>query len=247
MTLMPLWVPSLIAALCLAATGCTDAVIDLSEVYGSGDPGGPDLSDITTVDPGACGFEDNDLAGFGYPGEVIYLAPEGGKVAIVAEHANYSALAGEDGVDFAGDYALLIRSNDAGDPGSIAVVRTLPFVPQNPLFIMDQMSEVGSEGIALSLRVLTGEGELIDERELAVHTGGYVPALEDWHQPIDGFPEITVDSATPGEFTRDYLDTSVWYEAETEIVLEFRQHTLAEQNGFFTLFDNLCDGLPGEP
>ena len=243
---MPTWGPVLLVALCLPATGCTDAVIDLSEIYDtdSGDPVGPDLSDITTVDPGACGFEDNDLAGFGYPGEVIYVAPEGGKVAIVEEHANYSALAGEDGVDFAGDYSLLIRSNDAGDPGSIAVVRTLPFVPQNPLFIMDQLSEVGSEGIALSLRVLSSDGEFIEERELPVHTGGYVPALEAWHEPIEGFPEISSDSAAPGEFIRDYLDTSEWHQAGAEIVLEFRQHTLAQHNGFFTLLDNLCDGLP---
>lgn len=239
---------SAIIVIFLATAGCADAMIDLSEVYstGSEEPVGPDLSGITSVDPGACGFEDNDLAAFGYPGEVIYTAPEGGKVVIVEEYANYSALAGEDGVDFAGDYALLIRSNDAGDPGSIAVVRTLPFVPQNPLFIMDQLSEVGSEGIALSLRVLRANGELIEERELPVHTGGYVPALEEWHEAIGGFPEITTDSAVPGQFTRDYVDTSVWHEDGEEIVLEFRQHTLAEQNGFFTLLDNLCDGLPEE-
>jgi len=238
-TLLPL----LCALLCV---GCIDGAIDLSDLYDPIDPEVPDLSDITTVDPSACGFEDNDLASFGHPGEVIYIAPEGGKVAIVAEHANYSALGGEDGVDFHGDYALLIRSNDAGDPGSMAVVRTLPFVPQNRLFVVDQLSEVGSEGISLSLRVLSAEWELIAERDLAVHTGGYVPALEEWHQPVEGFPHLTEDSASPGEFTRQYVDVSLWQDDGTEIVLEFRQHTLVESNGFFTLLDNLCDGLPAD-
>ena len=227
--------------------GCIDAAIDLSDLYDLGDPDfAPDLSDMTTVDPASCGFEDNDLADFGHPGEVLYIAPEGGKVAIVEQHANYSALDGEAGVDFHGNYALLIRSNDAGDPGSMGVVRTLPFVPQNPLFVMDQLSEVDGEGIVLRVRVLTSGGELLEEHSLEVLTGGYVPALEEWHEPISGFPEITLDSATPGEFTRQYLDMSTWHEAGEEIVLEFLQHTLVENNGFFTLLDNLCDGLPEE-
>jgi len=236
----------LLSAFCLLPHfGCVEAMVDLSDV--EREELVPDLSDITTVDPLGCGFEDNDLAAFGHPGEVIYIAPEGGKVAIVEEHANYSALAGESGVDFHGEYSLLIRSNDAGDPGTMAVVRTLPFVPQNRLFIMDQLSEVGSDGIALWLRVLTPDWEFIEERALEVHTGGYVPGLEEGQAPIEGFPELTEDSVRPGVFTRQYLDTSVWHEAGSEIVLEFRQHTLVEHNGFFTLLDNLCDGIPEDP
>jgi hypothetical protein len=227
--------------------GCIDAAVDFSDIYDIEEPEtGPDLSGITTVDPSGCGFEDNDLADFGYPGEVLYIAPEGGKVAIVAEHANYSALAGEAGVDFHGDYALLIRSNDAGDPGTMAVVRTLPFVPQNPLFVMDQLSEVGPLGIALWYRVLTADWEFIEEHALDVLTGGYFPALEEGQEPIEGFPDVTLDSAAPGVFTRQYLDTSPWHEAGEEIVLEFRQHTRVPHNGFFTLLDNLCDGIPEE-
>lgn len=236
---------SLLAGLFLLAS-CSEATLDLSPLYEPA-AGGPGPSDLTLIDPGGCGFEDNDLTDFGHPGEVLYIGPEGGKVAIVEEHANYSALAGEDGVDFHGDFALLIRSNDAGDPETTAVVRTLPFVPNNPLFVVDQLSEVGSEGIALSARVLSEDGEELELWELDVVTGGYVPALEEWHEPIEGFPEITDDSAQAGEFTRQYLDTSPWQEAGEAIVLEFRQHTRVQNNGFFTLFDNLCDGEPATP
>ena len=237
---------TLLLALLLLVSGCVDASVDLTPLYPSSDSSEtPDLSGMTTIDPFDCGFESADLAPFGYPGEMLYIAPEGGKVAIVEEGANYSALAGEAGVSFHGDYALLIRSNDAGDPESTAVVRTLPFVPQNPFFVVDQMSEVGVEGIELSVRVLTPELDALDEWSLPVVTGGYIPALEEGHLPIDGFPQITLSSAEPGTFVRQYLETSPWQESGEEIVLEFRQHTLVENNGFFTLFDNLCDGLPG--
>jgi hypothetical protein len=237
----------LLLALLIAPSGCVDASVDLTALYPPPDASAtPDLSGMSTIDPFECGFESADLAPFGYPGEVIYVAPEGGKVAIVEEGANYSALAGEQGVSFHGDYALLIRSNDAGDPDSSAVVRTLPFVPQNPFFVVDQMSEVGEEGVELSVRVLTPDLELLEEWSLPVVTGGYVPALEEGHQPIEGFPQITLDSAEPGIFVRQYLETSPWQESGEEIVLEFWQHTLVENNGFFTLFDNLCDGLPDD-
>ncbi|MEE2830063.1 MAG: hypothetical protein VX498_12810 [Myxococcota bacterium] len=224
--------------------GCSEAMLVLSPLdSGVGD--GPAV-ELTPIDPGGCGFEDYDLADFGHPGEMHYLPPEGGKVVIVEEGANYSALVGEEAVVFHGDYALLLRSNDEGDPESLAVVRTLPFVPQNPLFVIDQLSEVGPQGISLGVRVLSEGGELLYEEELEVVTGGFVPELLEEHDPIEGFPEIDQNSAQPGDFTRQYFDMDEWYEAEELIMLEFWQHTLVESNGFFTLFDNLCDGEPME-
>ena len=125
---------------------------------------------------------------------------------------------------------------------SVAVLTTNPFVPQHPVFVMEQLSEVGEEGIALDLWVLDEDGELLEERELPVHTGGYVPALMPFHDPIEAFPEIDTESAQLGEFTRSLVDVEDY--ADQTIQLQFRQHTRIEGNGFFTLLDNLCDGEP---
>ena len=203
-----------------------------------------DVAEPTPVDTGLCGFEDNDLAGFGHPGESSWFPPDGGKIAIVQEGWDFSGLDGERDIQFFGQRAVLMRSNDMGDPESVAVIPTNHFRPQNPSFVMEQLSEVDSSGIDLSVHILGEDETVLEERQLEVHTGGYVPALLDEHQPIEGYDYITVDSAMPGEFTRTSIDVSD-YTGEV-IQLEFRQHTLVELNGFFTLLDNLCDGEPIE-
>jgi len=228
----------------LLAVGCSDNEIHLPSV----DPIEPVDEGLAPVDPGACGFEDGDLSGFGHPGESELTVAEGGRVFVVQEGADFSALAGEETLDMpAGTHAALLRSNDAGDPGSVAVLTTVPFVPVHPVFVMDQLSELGVDGVALSLRVLDEDGEVLEERDLAVWTGGFVPALLEHHDPIPGAPWIDQDSYHPGEFTRTLIDVSPWHAAGDTIQLQFRQYTLIEHNGFFTLLDNLCDGEPEEP
>lgn len=234
-------VPTVLA---LLAVGCSDLEIQLPSL----DPIEQPDDGLAPIDPAACGFEDGDFGGFGHPGETELAPPEGGRVFVVEQFTDFSALAGEEQIEmFEGERAALLRSNDAGDPATVAVLTTVPFVPNHRVFVMDQLSEVGADGVALSVRVLGDDGAVLEERDLAVHTGGYVPALLDEHDPIPGAPWIDQDSGREGEFTRTLLDVAEWFDSGETIQLQFRQHTLIEHNGFFTLLDNLCDGEPTQP
>jgi hypothetical protein len=200
--------------------------------------------DLDPIGVGECGFEDGDLSGFGHPGEVEAFPPEGGKVLIVEEGMDFSWLSGEEILDFpVGSRALLLRSNDAGDLDATAVITTNPFVPQHPVFVMDQLSEVDGTGLVLEVEIID-EGFVVDRWELPIETGGYVPELLPEHDPIEGFDNINHHSHLDGDFVRTLLDVSEWHEDGEEIQIRFRQRTLVPFNGFFTLLDNLCDGEP---
>jgi hypothetical protein len=197
------------------------------------------------VDVSACGFEDGDLGGFGWPGVSYRESEDGAKTAIVTEGDGFSALRGEELVPFHGDRAVLLRPNDAGDTTSVAVIRTNPFVPRAPFLNIDQMSEVDERGIALEAWILRADSGEVDEVvPLAVETGGFVPELLPEHEAIPGAPWITWDSFNPGVFVRNQLDLTAWAELALGIQVEFRQRTLIQDNGFFTLLDNLCNGEP---
>ncbi len=226
-------------ALLALGVGCTDATLFLN---------GDDIEAAEPVDPGLCGFEDADLAGFGHPGAIEFTPEEGGKVRIVEEGSDFSALVGEDELWFHGRNALLLRSNDLGDVLSVGVITTVPFVPRGLVFVVDQLSEVGAEGISLELRVLDGDtDDVLEEHEVPVHTGGYVPELDSGHSEIEGFPEITHFDGSPGQFVRETFDLGRYRREERSIRVQLRQHTIVQDNGFFTLLDNLCDGLPADP
>ena len=227
--------------LLLIATGCFEddlAIPDVAE---------DEIEELAPVGVGQCGFEDGDLSGYGLPGEIEAFPDEGGKVLIVEEGMSFSWLYGEEEFDFpVGTRALLMRSNDAGEVESEAVITTNPFVPQHSVFTMDQLSEVDSPGLSLEVEILD-EGFVVDRWELDIETGGYVPELLPEHDPIPGFEHIDHHSHVPGEFVRTLLDVSEWHEDGEEIQIRFRQHTLIPSNGFFTVLDNLCDGEPTPP
>lgn len=193
------------------------------------------------ADLGLCGFEDNDLGAFGFPGETWYEAHGGGRVVIVEEGTDFSALDGEDALEFDGERAVLLRSNDWGDVDSIASIRTVPFRPGEATFVMDQLSEVGPELLSLEVAVLDpASGETFGFVDVDVETGGFVPQLLPEHELIEGAPQITYDGGRPGQFVRTHIDLTEHWLARREIQLEFRQHTRLQDNGFFTLLDNLC-------
>ncbi len=228
-----------IVALSVPWAGCTDSTIFLGEDV---------VSPTQGVDPGECGFEDGDLAGFGYPGETELTPDEGGKVQIVEEGSDFSALVGEDDLWFHGRRALLLRSNDLGDVLSVGVITTMAFVPRRAVFVVDQLSEVGEDGIALELRVVdAATWDVLEVHDLPIHTGGYVPELGPGHDEIEGFPEITHFDGEPGSFVRETFDLGRYREEERRIRVQLRQHTRVQDNGFFTLLDNLCDGVPADP
>lgn len=222
----------------LAMVGCTD-----SEVFLNPD----DLDLPEAVGLGACGFENGDLAGFGHPGVDSVEPSDGGKVQIVEEGSDFSALIGEDDLWFHGRRALLLRSNDLGDVLSYGVVTTEPFVPQGLVFTVDQLSEV-DRGIGLSLRVLdAATGDILEEHDMPIRTGGYIPELGPEHDDIAGYPEITRFDGELGSFVRDAFDLTRYGAENRSIQVELKQHTLIPENGFFTLLDNLCDGVPADP
>ncbi len=205
------------------------------------------LDGAEPVDPGLCGFEDGDLSGFGLPGETEARPDEGGKVQIVEQGSDWSALEGEEDLPFHGERALLIRSNDLGDVFSVGVITTMPFVPRGPAFVLDQVSEVGGDGIALELRVLDAAGgDVLEQHEATVDTGGFVPELGLDHEPIEGFPEITRVDGSAGTFVRQTFDLTRYARDNRRIQVQIRQHTRVQDNGFFTVVDNLCDGYPAE-
>lgn len=200
---------------------------------------------LPPVADGLCGFEDNDLEGFRLAGESwIDQQESGGRVAIVAEGDEFSALRGEESLEFPGDRAAMLRPHDAGDLEDRAVLTTNPFEPVSRYFVMDQLSEVGEDGIRLELRFLDAEDRVLELRELPVLTGGFVPALRPEHSPIVGFEDIGYGDPQSGSFVRTYIDLAPWHEMGP-ISLEFRQHTRVQDQGFFTLLDNLCNGDPG--
>jgi hypothetical protein len=200
------------------------------------------------VDPGVCGFENGDLAGFGHPGEASFEPEEGGKVAIVEEGGDWSALEGEEDLWFHGRRAVMIRSNDDGDRLTVGVITTDAFVPRGSVFVVDQLSEVGGEGIDLELRVVdAASGDVLETFDVPVHTGGYIPELGPQHSEIPGFPEITLLGGAAGEFVRETFDLTAYGDADRRIRVQLRQHTTVDDNGFFTVLDNLCDGFPADP
>jgi len=199
------------------------------------------------IETGSCGFEEGDLGGFRHPGEDWVVYDDGAQIGVVEEGAEFSAFYGEQLLNYPGNNALLMRPGNDSPADAVAFVRTNPFRPSGQWFAMDQLSEVGDHGIALSLRFLNQFGDELEVRELEVHTGGFVPQLLEQHGPLPGFEEIDYKSYRPGEFTRTWIDLAPYDSDDEPLVLEFQQRTLAEGLGFFTLLDNLCHGDPIDP
>ena len=200
--------------------------------------------DDTDSDRYICGFEIGDLTGFGYPNYTWYTSDEGGITQLMYEGDDFSGLLGEEGIEYAGDVAVVLRSDASGDPSTAGTITTNLFVPQVPTFLIEQVSEVDERGVALELEILSEDGLLLEARPLAVETGGHIPGLEEFHDPIPDFPEITTTSATAGTFVLTVIDLTSYHDSGQAIQLRIRQHTVVDGIGFFTLLDNLCNLEP---
>ena len=201
-------------------------------------------TDDDTDDPSdyeGCSFETGDLTGFGHPGSDWWVSEEGGMVVIFAEGDDFSGLVGEEDLEFTGDFAALLRSNEQADPDTWGHLVTDAFVPLVPTLIFDQLSEVDDRGIELEVAILDPDGTVLEQQSLPVETGGFVPGLPPGGLPFEDFPEITVGGGQAGEFVRHEIDLTPYWQSQQTIQVRFRQHTTLDGVGFFTLLDNVCN------
>lgn len=212
----------------LVATGCRSEV-GLRALGGDTGATGPV--------PRCLRFDDGSLSEVGLTGRQ-HQALDGALLVAVEEGGDWSALRGEDRLVLGGGGALVLRSSHDGRVSSVARATTPPFPVESPHASWTQLSEVDGHGIALSVAVLSADGEPLARRPVPVHTGGFVPGLAPQHGPIAATPEVTWDAPLTGDPTRQVLDLSPWL--GHTIRLRFRQHTRVPRNGFFTVLDDVC-------
>lgn len=194
-------------------------------------------------DPPALGcadWEDGTLRSFSYGDADFVELMDGAIVANVGEGGDWSALRGEERIPISGDRAVILRSSHEGDPDSMASGTLGPFRVEQPALTWLQLSEVRAEGLWLGAELLDEDGAPLAQAEVPVETGGFVPGLQRWHAPIDGLDEIVVGEGAPGEPVAQGLDMSPWMGGVVQV--RFSQHTRIDDNGFFTLLDDLCGG-----
>ncbi len=206
----------------------------------TGEGTGDDTGEAPTDDARWClDFEDGSLEPVGYAGSAIELF-DGAKLKVVSEGSDYSALSGEELLGFDGWRALLMRSNDAGDTSSVSIATTDFFVVEDPHLWWWTLSEVDERGINLYADLLDENGTIVASLDLAVDTGGFVPTLSEGDDPIEGYEEITQGEPVVGELVQQVTDVSTW--TGQSLRLRLYQHTRIQDNGFFTLFDDICAG-----
>ncbi len=185
-------------------------------------------------------FEDGSLLPVGYEGDFVERE-DGGLVLVAGEGQEFSALWGEELLDFGGTHALVLRSSHAGEVTSSGVATTAPFEVSASHLRLWQLSEVDEAGISFLLELLHPVDEaVLASTELPVQTGGFVPALLSHHEPIPGFPEITTESYSPGVLVELSVDVRAF--AGQQVRLRLTQNTRVDNNGFFTVIDDLCHG-----
>ena len=177
--------------------------------------------------------------GAGYQGDFVEL-DDGALVLVAEEGDDYSALVGEESLDYRGTRILVLRSSHAGDVDSEAIATTPPFELTHAALWWWQLSEVGDHGVEVRAQLLDTDGQVLAEAGVPAVTGGYVPALEDYHDPIVGCPEIGYGEPSVGELIPQGIDVSAWLGQTVQ--LRLLQHTRIDNNGFFTLIDDICHG-----
>lgn len=212
------------------------------------DTGAP--RDTGTPDPAplCVTWESATLFDAGYTGDFVELW-DGALVLVAREGVTaYSALEGEERLDYRDDHALVLRSSHDGDTASTAIattpIWTIPDGAPQQLWWW-QLSEVDSDGIELYADLIDPSGTIVASLDLPVETGGYLPGLQPSHQPIDGFDEIVEGPGQVGLLVRQSTDLSPF--AGQRLRLRLYQHTRVENNGFFTVFDDLCVGAGEAP
>ncbi len=140
-------------------------------------------------------------------------------------------------ISFNGDpsnnYAALLRSNSAGDPGSIAKLRSANFSAGNGI-LFSALSETGDANasktpVNLAVRILDSEGKVLSE----------LPLQTAVIQLGEGCNTSKRDTA----FSVHYIDTRLY---NGEISIEFTQHTNTPGFSYFTLIDNVIKVDKGE-
>ncbi|MCB9762588.1 MAG: hypothetical protein H6739_22505 [Alphaproteobacteria bacterium] len=184
-------------------------------------------------------FEDATLADAGYEGDFVELY-DGALVLNVFEGQSFSALRGEESLDWRGVRALALRSSHSGEVSSVSIATTPVFEVAAPELWWWQLSEVDARGLVLYADLLAEDGAQLASVDLPVETGGFIPALEDEHRRLPDFPEIDYGDPTPGRMVQQVIDMRA-FEGQ-RVKLRLYQHTRLSENGFFSAFDDLCLG-----
>lgn len=154
----------------------------------------------------------------------------GGFASIAARGSCYS---GNDtsAITFNGNdtsnYAALLRSNAAGNPDSVARLRSQPFTAGNGV-IFSALSETldgdpGHHPVEFGVNIIDASGNTVAE----------LPYRTAVIQLSQGCPSEPRDAA----FSQHFIDTHHF--AGQEISIEFTQHTRFDGLGYFTLIDNV--------
>lgn len=214
----------------------------------SGAPGDTGTQPQPSDAPSWClDWESGLLDDAGYSGDFVELW-DGALVLVAAEGDTYSALRGEEDLDYRDEHALVLRSSHDGRVDSTAIATTALFDVEptddgTAHLWWWQLSEVDGSGIDLYADLIDESGAIVASLDLPVETGGFVPELLPSYDPIDGFPAITTSSYTQGALVQQVTDLTPW--VGQRIKLRLYQHTRVENNGFFTVFDDLCLGTAG--
>lgn len=201
-----------------AAMGGGDACCDLDA------DGHVDLRDLALfARPILVGLDTDPVRNFTFG--FVDHSEYGGLGYVIPQGTVISAIPGSDLIPFPGTLALLVRSNRLGEPRSVGVLTSRPFVPRGPRLELSVLSE--SAEVAGTVRVLR-----------ATRTPR-TPA------PEDILVEVPLKNTAPATgpqavFETQTIDISPWYDAAAPLrsmplQLQIRQHTTRRGSGYFTL------------
>jgi hypothetical protein len=213
--------------------GFTDArdVDVLAAAMGGDDPccdldgdGRVDLADLALFSrPILLGLDTDAIRDFTFG--FVDHSEYGGGGYVIPQGTVISALPGSDLIPYPGPLALLLRSNRLGQPRSVGVLTSPPFVPRGPRLELSVLSE--SSDVAGTVRLLR-----------ATRTPR-TPA------PEDILVEVPLKNTAPAtgpqaRFETQTIDLSPWYDAAApmrspRLQLQVRQHTTRPGFGYFTL------------
>ena len=217
--------PGDVEAFGAAIGGASDRRCDLS-----GD-GRVDLLDLAIFSQATrIGIESDPMWDFTFA--FVGHGVRGGLGASVGPGMQISSMPGSELIAFPGPFALLVRSNDAGDPASEGILTSRPFVPRGPHLMVRTLSE--SPSVIATLRVLRPTPQPI------------TPA------PEDVLLEVPLRNDAPGSgpgarFQEQHVDLSPWVDLaeplrSPRIQIQVRQHTTEAGAGFFTLIGDVRTG-----
>jgi len=143
-----------------------------------------------------------------------------------------STIPGSELIPYPTPFALLVRSNDAGDPASEGILTSRPFVPRGPHLTVKSLSETAE--VVATLRILRPTRWPVTP------------------PPEDILLEVPLRNDAPGtgpaaRFQEQHVDLSPWFDfAEPlrtrPIQIQIRQHTTKAGAGYFTLIGEVRTG-----